>query len=310
MATKTKKPPQASETPVLVALGDIVMDDATQSRTVNNEELIEHYAELYRDGVDMPPVDLFTEDGQTYYIGDGIHRCHAHEAAEIEEVWAIVHTGGQTDAQVFACGANKTHGLHRSNADKRKAVEIMLWLQAKWSNRMIADHVGVSDELVREVRKGLETKGKIEKTETRLGKDGKEYAKPHVPESGTCDDAEPDDDDFENPFSPPTDDDDFDPEAIEGQAYVVDLAIEADVYRRAVNDINRMKRELQELAAEPKHGVHLADKIVRIVRSLDEAKADIRGAEPVEICTACDGDGCKSCGNAGFVTRAVVERRG
>lgn len=62
------------------------------------------------------------------------------------ELPAEVRNGTRRDALLFACGANASHGLRRSSADKRKAVETLLaddeWKQ--WSDREIAKRCHVS----------------------------------------------------------------------------------------------------------------------------------------------------------------------
>lgn len=287
-----------------VPLDMIWMDDATQSRTCNDIEVIEQYAESIRNGEEFPPVDLFRDEQGGHYIGDGIHRCHAHWRAGREEVLAYVRPGDERAAMIFACGANRQHGLHRSNADKRHAAEVMLELEPSWSNRKIADHCGLGDHLVADVRRELESGNVIPTTKARLGTDGKTRETPtpkkqaensQLRESRSC----------EGPADP-----DFDPVSTEATKPAgPDIDAEAAVYRRAVNDLNRIKRELEDLSVAPKHGVHLASKIVRISKQLDDTKADIRGAEPVEVCEPCAGRGCKKCGQAGFLTRAIVERR-
>ncbi len=54
---------------------------------------------------------------------------------------------GKRDAILYACGANATNGIRRTNADKRQAVERLLtdekW--SLWSNVTIAKHCLVSN---------------------------------------------------------------------------------------------------------------------------------------------------------------------
>ena len=62
--------------------------------------------------------------------------------------------GTQRDAVLFSVGANGSHGLRRTNADKRRAVETLLrdaeWSQ--WSNREVARKCSVDESLVRNMR--------------------------------------------------------------------------------------------------------------------------------------------------------------
>src|SRR5690606_22774478 len=69
-------------------------------------------------------------------------------------------------AVLYAVGANAQHGLRRSKADKRRAVETLLldseWCQ--WSDREIARRCSVGHTLVANVRKeGVNIKSSLEK---------------------------------------------------------------------------------------------------------------------------------------------------
>jgi hypothetical protein len=61
-----------------------------------------------------------------------------------------VRTGSRRAAMLFSVGANAAHGMRRTNADKRRAVETLLadaeW--AAWSDNQIAKACGVSDHFV------------------------------------------------------------------------------------------------------------------------------------------------------------------
>lgn len=61
------------------------------------------------------------------------------------------------DAVLYSVGANSSHGLRRTNADKRRAVETLLrdeeW--SAWSNREVARRSGVSEFMVRDMRPAI-----------------------------------------------------------------------------------------------------------------------------------------------------------
>jgi hypothetical protein len=80
-----------------------------------------------RDGEEFPPPTVFTIDGITYRLADGFHRMAAYRRAhpDVQEIQCEVRTGDLEDAVLFACGANASHGLPRSNSDKRKAVQAL-----------------------------------------------------------------------------------------------------------------------------------------------------------------------------------------
>lgn len=76
--------------------------------------------------------------------------------------------GTQRDAILWSVGANASHGMRRTNQDKRRAVMRLLedaeW--KCWSNYEIAERCAVSDEFVRTMRGSLPTNGSDERTYT------------------------------------------------------------------------------------------------------------------------------------------------
>ena len=129
-----------------------IVTDKLQARTSTDDATIQEYAESMKDGGKFPPVIVF-HDGVHYYMADGFHRMIACQRNGDKEIAAEVRTGSRKDALWFAIGANKSHGLKRSNADKRKAVALALSEQPDLSDRAIAQHCGVSYYLVAEIRR-------------------------------------------------------------------------------------------------------------------------------------------------------------
>ena len=131
----------------------IRIDGGTQSRVEINNEIVTDYAEAIKAGAEFPAVVVFN-DGVDNWLADGFHRFHAHAQAGKVSIAATVRTGTARDAVLYSLGANGTHGLNRTNADKRKAVQTMLadaeW--AKWSNVAIANACLVSEGFVRSLR--------------------------------------------------------------------------------------------------------------------------------------------------------------
>jgi hypothetical protein len=137
-------------------LDQIRTDGGTQPRVAIDEGVVGEYAELYQNGVDLPPVVVFY-DGATYWLADGFHRYWANRQIDCNQIFAEVRHGTKREAILYSVGANADHGLRRTNADKRKAVLTVLedeeWSQ--WSNREIARQCGVGETTVRRVREGL-----------------------------------------------------------------------------------------------------------------------------------------------------------
>lgn len=123
----------------------------TQAREVINMDAVAEYAAAMEEGENLPPAVVFF-DGAQYHLADGFHRWHAHRKIGATTFECEVRTGTLLDAKLYAYGANKAHGLQRTNADKRKAVLGMLADFSDWTDRAIARHVGVSHPFVAGVR--------------------------------------------------------------------------------------------------------------------------------------------------------------
>jgi ParB-like chromosome segregation protein Spo0J len=167
----------------LLEISAIRCDCGTQIRASINEATVAEYAEAMLAGATFPPVTVF-HDGSQYVLADGFHRLMATARGEIKRIPADVRPGTKTDALKFALGANTAHGLKRTNADKRRSVELALAEWPNLSNREIAricavhhDHVGDvrKDQLAESATAGTEetncAKSAVERP--RIGRDGK-----------------------------------------------------------------------------------------------------------------------------------------
>lgn len=121
-----------------------------------NEDALTEYVALWQAGETAPPVVAFY-DGAAYWLADGFHRAESAARAGIESIPCDVRAGTRRDAILYAVGANARHGLRRTNADKRRAVETLLadpeW--AAWSNREIARRACVNPSTVDNMRNEL-----------------------------------------------------------------------------------------------------------------------------------------------------------
>ncbi|HBT77355.1 MAG TPA: hypothetical protein DEB39_10640 [Planctomycetaceae bacterium] len=155
----------------------IRVDLGTQVRKGNNEETIEEYAEAMAGGAVFPPLTVFFNLATVLYIlADGFHRLIAHlRVRPNDPIIVEQYLGTVEDARWFSIGANKTHGLKRSNEDKRNAVEMALLHpnSVDMSDGLIADHVGVTQPCVSKIRKELIAAGRLITVMSRIGKDGR-----------------------------------------------------------------------------------------------------------------------------------------
>lgn len=140
-----------------LALEFIAIDGGTQSRACLNNSTVDEYAEAMDNSAEFPPILVFY-DGEKYWLADGFHRVAAAKKLEWGEINATIRSGTRRDAVLYSVGANATHGLRRTNADKRRAALTLLgdeeWSQ--WSNRKIARKCGVSPGFVDKLRVSTE----------------------------------------------------------------------------------------------------------------------------------------------------------
>ena len=146
-----------------LSLSKIRLDGGTQARANINDDVVAEYAEKYAEDAKhkivedpMPPVTVYW-DKSDYWLVDGFQRVTALKSIGRKQVDALVINGTLRDAILYSVGANASHGLRRTNADKRKAVMTVLeneeWI--RWSNLEIARKCKVSEYLVRTLRKTL-----------------------------------------------------------------------------------------------------------------------------------------------------------
>lgn len=144
----------------LIDIARINTSGGTQTRAMTDTATVREYADAMLAGATFPPVVVYF-DGTDHWLADGFHRWAAaqliSETAGQTQIDALIRQGTQRDAVLHSVGANATHGLKRTNDDKRRAVETLLldaeWGQ--WSDREIARRCGVSNSMVSDLRKEL-----------------------------------------------------------------------------------------------------------------------------------------------------------
>jgi hypothetical protein len=167
----------------LLDISAIRSDCGTQIRASINETTVAEYAEAMLAGTTFPPVTVF-HDGSQYVLADGFHRLMATARGGTKSISADVRPGTKADALKFALGANIAHGLKRTNADKRRSVELALAEWPNLSNREIARICAVHHDHVGDVRKDQLAESATARTtettcaksaveRTRIGRDGK-----------------------------------------------------------------------------------------------------------------------------------------
>jgi uncharacterized ParB-like nuclease family protein len=162
-----------------------------QIRMETKEEKVQEYEERLRNGTEFPPLVVFIGETQVdskdhpmrnyHFIGDGFHRYRAAKRAGLKTIKCEVNIvkNSMHAAVLHACGANDEHGIPRTNADKRRAVEVY-WnifcrgMEVRKSSTIIAKICKVTHTFVDTVIDEIETKHGIRITKIE-GEDGRIY---------------------------------------------------------------------------------------------------------------------------------------
>lgn len=135
----------------------ITVDQRCQPRVAIDQRIVDDYADDMTEGAGFPPLTVY-HDGSAYWLADGFHRLSAAMKLGLAEVECDVRQGTMRDAILHSVGANRDHGLRRTNADKQRAVTALLsdpeW--SKWSDREIAALCGVHHQMVGTRRSSLD----------------------------------------------------------------------------------------------------------------------------------------------------------
>lgn len=280
-----------------LSLDLIETDGGTQVRIALSQTTLSDYQEVYEDTPDaMPPLVVFY-DGSSYWLGDGFHRYHAARTAGLAMLPCDVRKGSLTDAKAYAIGANATHGLRRSNEDKRRAVLMALELWPDMSDRGLAEKCGVGHHLVSKLRSDqLGAAPSCEPQTKRVGRDGKARK---LPETSPAPEPWPGPDTDEEP--PDADEIEFeDPEPSPTRLKRYDGAV-----RSFVSKCNTLRAEFAGLADANEFTAHHYNSVVEqdFDIALNNAKNVITAKRPHVVCPVCNGERCEECNGLGVMTR-------
>ena len=128
----------------------------------------EHALALAESDSSLPPIMVHRP---TMRIIDGMHRVQAARIKGCDTVPAIFFDGSDAEAYVLGVKVNTRHGLPLSRADRRAAVARVSALYPQWSDRAIAEMVGVSPKTVGTIRSM--GGGDVPPNGRRVGRDGR-----------------------------------------------------------------------------------------------------------------------------------------
>jgi len=137
-------------------IADLKREPELQCRAKGiNAATVREYGEAMKAGATFPPVVVFHDGKGAHWLADGFHRVAAAELAGVAEIAVDVREGDRKAALLHAASANSDHGLRRTLADKRAAVQRLLAAYPKWSDRKIAEAAKVDHKTVGAARKAV-----------------------------------------------------------------------------------------------------------------------------------------------------------
>ena len=303
-------------------LSEIVTDAGTQVRAGLSEATVSDYAEALADGAKFPPVVVFY-DGSRYIAADGFHRVHAAIRNSGTQIECDVRKGGKGEALKFALGCNAHHGLRRTNADKRHAVELAVREFPNVSTVAIARMCLVGDELVAEIRKSQVVgnqwneatqptdSGRLAPPPARIGLDGRERKLPPPPpmqrreENGHLTPAlSPIEAERVRTTPPPPPSQVLDGTGWPIPTQLIPLWQRSSEVQEMLTTISRVKGALRT-AQETKDKLFAEVLFSSALSQLDQAWADIKTAKPFAVCPTCQGqvpDQCTLCRGRGLIS--------
>ncbi len=146
--------------PTTLPLNQLIADPAVHPRTRIRQGTIRQYAESYKEGDTLPPVDVFKSPDGRHFLGDGFHRYYGARAAGHADIAVELFEGDVREATRYACGANARHGVPRTREDKWFEVATLLSESefAGMTDTEIAKTCRVSRQMIGKVRPHVTSK--------------------------------------------------------------------------------------------------------------------------------------------------------
>lgn len=267
-----------------------------------NEAVVEEYAAAVGAGAEFPELVVYCSEAGTNWLSEGFHRAAGYAKAGVKKVKCEVRKGERRDALRNACGSNATHGLRRTNADKRRAVEILIKEFPEWSNRRIADEAAVTHAFVNGIRKTNDQTGNVETVSTPESENASETAVSapaggSESEGGETPNAPQSDPQTEQEDAPGEEQEEARESLDQGKEFVVSVE---DLCR----DIDRVAARMKGLKASRFcYSMHVDSAVAQV----EAARKTLWQGRPSHVCPYCKGepDGCRACNNTGRVKRST-----
>lgn len=153
-------------------------------RPKEGSDVVLDYADAYRCGLIVEPLDVFREKGtERYVVADGENRLLALRAAKIADVEVRLHDGDEVAALDFAIGCNQAHGLRRTKADKYHAFARIMEtasLREKYrTDTELSEKIGVSKRTIADYKVEWRNSESDDRTARRAKEKARETAGKH-----------------------------------------------------------------------------------------------------------------------------------
>ena len=266
----------------------INLSAGTQQRQLSSE-VVSHYQDLRKDGIELPPVELIST-GNDYILWDGFHRLAVARNLGETHIRANLEIGSPRHAVFMSLGANGAHGFPRHKGATQFVVDKMLQ-DSEWCKMRLADiarHVGCSRQYVHERKNlitGPESRQLLDNSLTSSNSPGKEAQAT----SGTGGKTETE------PGSPLHDD--------EGQIVppaLADRFLSQSVIKDRINELDQIKNAVMNRIAEGDLAYALLNQ-TGFQADMMNLRARLSSAIPYAICPYCKGECCGACHNMGFL---------
>lgn len=273
----------------MIALSSIVVDaDRFQVRESMSDDAVQAYAELARTGTPLPPLRIVRISG-VLYLAEGFHRYLAYKQIGATAARCLVVDGTEADALAVAIDGNSVHGVRMTRSDKRRAC--LMYLSAceregrEVSQHELAKMLGVGQSTVS--RWQADARGvQAETPEITVVSDvvvpgaaAVEIEHPPVPDIPLPADAR-----------------------VQATVQMV-TRINASSHGHAllVQNIGKLLTAIRK-QAEDLLSVELKRRLDRAARLCGELQDLLRQTAPDEMCPGCNGAGCKTCADRGWLS--------
>lgn len=136
-----------------IDLLSIIVDSSIQPRANTlDQSHVEDLKEAYLAKADIPPITVWKLPNGHNKLSQGFHRLEAANRAGMQKIPAIIKVGTEKDCLIDAMCSNQGHGLKRTNEDKRRCVTELLKAMPEWSDGLISQKAGVSQQFVSKIR--------------------------------------------------------------------------------------------------------------------------------------------------------------